>query len=96
MHGQEEWQSEIILYARERAHRMPIMTMHYIEFAEELLHCTKAIIERIAHAVHLSQDITTAIYISPLVMDAVDLVIGFKITSARKDMYFMAPSGQRF
>ena len=75
---------------------MPVMTMHDIEFAEELLHCSEAIVKCIAHAVHLSQNISRAVYIGSLVMNAVDFVIGLKITSARKDMYFMAPSGQRF
>ena len=72
------------------------MAMHDIEFAEELLHRTEAIVKGIAHAVHLSHYVPRAIHIYPLVMDAIDLVVGLKITSARKNMYFMAPSGQRF
>jgi hypothetical protein len=96
VHGQKEGQAVVLFYAGQSAHGMPIMAMHYIEFAKELLHCPEAIVKCITHAVHLDQDISRAVYIGPLVMDAVDLVVGLKIASARKDMYFMAPSGQRF
>jgi hypothetical protein len=96
MHGQKEGQAKVLLYTGQSWHRMPIMAMHYIEFAKEILHCPEAIVKCITHAVHLSQYISRAVYICPLVMHAVDLVVGLKIASARKDMYFMAPSGQRF
>jgi hypothetical protein len=96
VHGQKEGQAIVLLYAGQSQNRMPVMTMHNIEFAEELLHRSESLVKCITHAVHLSQDIPRAVYIDSLVMDAVDLVVGLKIASARKDMYFMAPSGQRF
>jgi hypothetical protein len=54
VHGQKEGQTIVLLYADQSQHRMPIMAMHNIEFAEEPLHRSEAIVKGIAHAVHLS------------------------------------------
>ena len=75
---------------------MPIVTVHDIEVAEELLHGTETIVKSITHSIHLSQDISRAIHIYSLVMYAIDLIIGLKVTSASKNMYFMTSPGQCF
>ena len=76
--------------------RMPVMAVHHIEISEELLHCTETMIERIAHPVHLIEDIPVVINIHPLVVHPVYLVIGLKVPSSGKNMDLMAPPGQRF
>ena len=73
---------------------MPVMAVHHIEVAEELLHCPETMVKRIAHPVHLIDDIPMFIDICPLVVHPVYLVIRLKVTSAGKNMDLMTPSGQ--
>ena len=75
---------------------MPVVTMHDIEGAEELLYGAETIIKGITHPVHLSQYISGALCIYSLVMDAIDLIVGIKVTSASQNMYFMTPPSQCF
>ena len=75
---------------------MPIVTMHDIEVAEELLYRIETIGEGITHSIHLSQYISRAIHIRSLVMHAIDLIVGLIVASASKNVNFVAPSGQRF
>jgi hypothetical protein len=72
------------------------MAVHYIEVAEELLHCTKAIVQGVAHPVHLIDNIAVFIHIRPLVVHTIYLIIGLKVPSAGKDMDLMTPPGQSF
>jgi hypothetical protein len=96
MHGQQEGQMIVALYSGQGEDGMPVMAVHYIEVAEELLHRTETMIEGIAHPVHLIDDIAMVIYISPLVVHPIYLVIGLKVPSTGKNMDLMAPPGQRF
>ena len=86
----------VALYSGQGEDGMPVMAVHYIEVAEELLHRSETMIEGIAHPVHLIDDIAMVVYISPLVVHPVYLVIGLKVPSTGKNMDLMAPPGQRF
>ncbi len=72
------------------------MPVHYIEVAEDFLHCIEAIVKSIAHSIHLSEDVPGVIHICSLVVYPVDLVVGLIVAPASKNVNFVTPSGQSF
>jgi hypothetical protein len=72
------------------------MAVNYIEFPKELAHRCKTIVNGVAHAVHLVENVTRTIAVDPLVMNSVYLIIRIEVPPAGKDMYLMAPSRQCF
>jgi hypothetical protein len=58
VHGQLEDLAQFLLYAQQSRHGVPVVAVHDIEPAEDLLHRPEAIDEGVAHQIHLGDDIS--------------------------------------
>jgi hypothetical protein len=92
MESQQVRKPIVRLYAVEDRDWVPIMSVDNIELAKDLLDSFKPLEKGYAHLVHLGDDVSRAVEVNPLIVNAIDPIVRIKIATTSEDMHFMANS----